>query len=69
MRRPLLALTALAIASGAPPGASAAYVYGVAPLSVSQTVQRFPENRMLSIGALVDPAVKTVVALRVAASA
>jgi hypothetical protein len=41
----------------------------VAPLSVGQTVQRFPENRMLSIGALVDPAVKTVVALRVAASA
>lgn len=117
MRRPLLALTALAfaaaaaIASGSPPGApagagrpgvaacalgtsgpdlrgfaapelararrhvrggrrarraftaaAAAYLYGVAPLSVGQTVQRFPENRMLSIGALVDPAVKTVVA-------
>jgi hypothetical protein len=42
--------------------AAAAYLYGVAPLSVGQTVQRFPENRMLSIGALVDPTVKTVVA-------
>ena len=117
MRRPLLALTALAfaaaaaLASGGPPGASAAaggpgvapcalgtsaadlrgfaarelalaqrhvgggrrarraftaaaaaYLYGVAPLSVGQTVRRFPENRILSVGALVDPAVKTVVA-------
>jgi hypothetical protein len=42
--------------------AAAAYVYGVAPLSVGQTVQRFPQNQMLSIGALVDPTVKTVVA-------
>ena len=120
MRRPLLALTALAfaaaIASGGPPGASAggagpsvaacalgtsapdlrgfaarelaraqrrvrggrrtrraftaaaaAYLYGVAPLSVGQTVQRFPENRMLSIGALVDPTVKTVAQLNLAA--
>jgi hypothetical protein len=42
--------------------AAAAYVYGLAPLSVGTTVRRFPQNQMLSIGALVDPTVKTVVA-------
>lgn len=42
--------------------AAAAYLYGVAPLSVGQTVQRFPLNQVVSIGALVDPTVKTVVA-------
>ena len=39
----------------------AAYVYGLAPVAVRQTVQRFPENQLVSIGALVDPAVRTVV--------
>ena len=39
----------------------AAYVYGLAPVAVRQTVQRFPENSIVSIGALVDPAVRTVV--------
>jgi hypothetical protein len=39
----------------------AAYVYGLAPVAVRQTVQRFPENQIVSIGALVDPAVRTVV--------
>lgn len=42
--------------------AAAAYLYGLPALSVSQTVQRFPVNQMISIGALVDPTVKTVVA-------
>ncbi len=42
--------------------AVAAYLYGVAPLSVGQTVQRFPLNQMISIGTLVEPEVKTVVA-------
>jgi hypothetical protein len=39
----------------------AAYVYGLAPVSVGQTVLRFPENQLVSIGALVNPAVQTVV--------
>jgi hypothetical protein len=39
----------------------AAYVYGLAPVAVSQTVQRFPENQLVSIAALVDPSVRTVV--------
>ena len=42
--------------------AVAAYLYGAAPLSVGQTVQRFPLNQMISIGTLVEPEVKTVVA-------
>src|SRR5918994_4930707 len=41
--------------------AVAAYVYGLAPVAVRQTVQRFPENRVVSIGKLVDPAVRTIV--------
>jgi hypothetical protein len=39
----------------------AAYVYGLAPVAIRQTVQRFPENNIVSIGALVDPSVRTVV--------
>jgi hypothetical protein len=39
----------------------AAYVYGLAPVSVGQTVLRFPENQLVSIGTLVNPAVQTVV--------
>jgi hypothetical protein len=39
----------------------AAYVYGLPPVAVRQTVQRFPENQLVSIGTLVDPAVRTVV--------
>jgi hypothetical protein len=39
----------------------AAYVYGLPPVAVRQTVQRFTENQLVSIGALVDPAVRTVV--------
>ncbi len=39
----------------------AAYVYGLAPISVSQTTQRFPENQLISIAALTDPTVRTVV--------
>jgi hypothetical protein len=39
----------------------AAYVYGVAPLSVGLTVDRFPPNTVVSIAKLVEPAVKTVV--------
>jgi hypothetical protein len=39
----------------------AAYVYGLAPVAVGQTVLRFPENQLVSIGALADPSVKTVV--------
>jgi hypothetical protein len=41
--------------------AAAAYVYGLPPVAVRQTVQRFPGNQIVSIGALVDPAVRTVV--------
>jgi hypothetical protein len=39
----------------------AAYVYGSAPVAVRQTVQRFPRNNLVSIGALVDPSVRVVV--------
>jgi hypothetical protein len=41
--------------------AVAAYVYGPPPVAVRQTVLRFPENQLVSIGTLVDPAVRTVV--------
>ena len=41
--------------------AVAAYVYGLPLVAVRQTVQRFPENQVISIGTLVDPAVRTVV--------
>ena len=39
----------------------AAYVYGLAPISVYETTQRFPENQLVSIAALTDPTVRTVV--------
>src|SRR5215213_843689 len=39
----------------------AAYVYGLAPLSVRATVPRFPRNQIVSIGQLVEPEVRTVV--------
>ena len=39
----------------------AAYVYGLAPLSVRGTVARFPRNTVVSIGELVTPDVRTVV--------
>ena len=39
----------------------AAYVYGLAPVSVRQTVQRFPENQLVSIGTLATPESKAVV--------
>jgi hypothetical protein len=39
----------------------AAYVYGLAPVAVRQTVRRFPENNLVSIAALVDPSVRVVV--------
>ena len=38
----------------------AAYVYALAPV-VHGTVQRFPQNQLVSIAKLVDPAVRTVV--------
>jgi hypothetical protein len=41
--------------------AVAAYVYGLGPVSVLQTVQRFPENQLISIAALTNPTVRTVV--------
>jgi hypothetical protein len=41
--------------------AVAAYVYGLAPVSVSATTQRFPENQLVSIAALTNPTVRTVV--------
>jgi hypothetical protein len=41
--------------------AVAAYVYGLPLVAVRQTVQRFPENQVVSIGTLVDPAVRTIV--------
>ena len=40
----------------------AAYIYGYPPVSVQTTVLRFPLNQLVSIAALVDPSVKTVVA-------
>ena len=39
----------------------AAYVYGFAPVSVRQTVTRYPENQLVSIGVLTDPDVQGVV--------
>jgi hypothetical protein len=39
----------------------AAYVYGLAPVAVRQTVQRIPENQLVSFGALFDPSFQTVV--------
>ena len=39
----------------------AAYVYGLAPLSVTNTVPGFPRNQIVSIGQLVEPAIRTVV--------
>ncbi|MEA2331163.1 MAG: hypothetical protein QOH58_1301 [Thermoleophilaceae bacterium] len=39
----------------------AAYVYGLAPVAVNVTTQRFLENQLVSIAALVDPSVRTVV--------
>jgi len=41
--------------------AAAAYVYGFAPVSVNLTTQRFLENQFVSIAALTDPTVRTVV--------
>jgi hypothetical protein len=41
---------------------AAAYVYGVPPLSIGLTVARFPANFVFSIGKLVDPEVRAVVA-------
>jgi hypothetical protein len=41
--------------------ATAAYVYGVAPVSIAQTTLRFPENALISIAALTNPTVRTVV--------
>jgi hypothetical protein len=41
--------------------AAAAYVYGFAPVSVYETTQRFPQNSLVSIAALTDPTVRTVV--------
>jgi hypothetical protein len=41
--------------------ATAAYVYGLAPVSVYETTQRFPQNSLVSIAALTDPTVRTVV--------
>ncbi|MBA3263903.1 MAG: DUF1254 domain-containing protein, partial [Thermoleophilaceae bacterium] len=40
---------------------AAAYVYGLAPVAVSATTQRFLENQLVSIAALTDPSVRTVV--------
>ena len=39
----------------------AEYVYGLAPVAVHGTVQRFPQNQLVSIAKLVDPSVRTVV--------
>ncbi len=41
--------------------AAAAYVYGLAQVSVRSTVKRFLRNEIVSINALADPGVKTVV--------
>jgi hypothetical protein len=41
--------------------AVAKYVYGLAPVSVNLTTQRFPENQLVSIAALTNPTVRTVV--------
>jgi hypothetical protein len=42
-------------------GGVAAHVYGLAPVAVSRTVQRFPLNQIVSIATLVDPSVRVVV--------
>jgi hypothetical protein len=41
--------------------ATAAYVYGLAPVSIAQTTLRFPENSLISIAALTNPSTRTVV--------
>jgi hypothetical protein len=41
--------------------AAAAYVYGRAPVGINITTQRFLENQLVSIAALTDPSVRTVV--------
>lgn len=41
--------------------ATAAYVYGLAPVAVDQTTLRFPENTLISIAALTNPQTRTVV--------
>jgi hypothetical protein len=41
--------------------ATAAYVYGFAPVSIAQTTQRFPENSLIGIAALTNPDTRTVV--------
>jgi hypothetical protein len=41
--------------------AVAKYVYGLAPVAVHETTQRFPENQLISIAALTNPTVRTVV--------
>jgi hypothetical protein len=41
--------------------ATAAYVYGFAPVSIAQTTQRFPMNSLVSIAALTNPESRTVV--------
>lgn len=41
--------------------AAAAYVYGLPQVSVRGTVRHFPRNEVLSINALADPSVRTVV--------
>ncbi|MEA2363739.1 MAG: hypothetical protein QOD71_2884 [Thermoleophilaceae bacterium] len=41
--------------------AAAAYVYGLAPVAIRATTQRFLENQLVSIAALTDPSVRTVV--------
>jgi hypothetical protein len=41
--------------------ATAAYVYGLAPVSIAQTTLRFPENTLISIAALTNPETRTVV--------
>jgi hypothetical protein len=40
----------------------AAHVYGLGPLSVRNTVPRFPRNQIVSIAELVKPSVRTVIA-------
>ena len=43
----------------------AAWIYGLAPLSVRETVKGFPANQIISFAALARPEVETVVALNV----
>jgi hypothetical protein len=42
-------------------GAAAAYVYGLAPVAVDRTVQRFPLNQLTSIAALAGPSLRIIV--------